>query len=54
MPKPPSTLFLVTLVAITMIGPLSLHLFFPALPLVKDSFGISDGLAQFKIGRAHV
>ena len=47
MPKPPSTLFLITLVAITMIGPLSLHLFFPALPLVKDSFGISDGLAQF-------
>jgi DHA1 family bicyclomycin/chloramphenicol resistance-like MFS transporter len=47
MPKPPSTLFLITLVAITMIGPLSLHLFLPALPLVKDSFGISDGLAQF-------
>lgn len=47
MPKPPSPLFLVTLVAITMIGPLSLHLFLPALPLVKDSFGISDGLAQF-------
>lgn len=47
MAKPPSTLFLVTLVAVTMIGPLSLHLFFPALPLVKDSFGISDGLAQF-------
>jgi len=47
MPKPPSTLFLVALVAITMIGPLSLHLFLPALPLVKATFGISDGLAQF-------
>ena len=47
MPKPPSTLFAVALVAITLIGPLSIHLFLPALPQVKDAFGISDGLAQF-------
>lgn len=47
MSKPPSTLFLIALVAVTMIGPLSIHLFLPALPLVKAAFGISDGLAQF-------
>ena len=47
MSKPPSPLFLIALVAVTMIGPLSIHLFLPALPLVKDAFGISDGLAQF-------
>jgi DHA1 family bicyclomycin/chloramphenicol resistance-like MFS transporter len=47
MPKSPSTLFAVALAAITLIGPLSIHLFLPALPQVKDAFGISDGLAQF-------
>jgi DHA1 family bicyclomycin/chloramphenicol resistance-like MFS transporter len=43
----PSTAFAVALAAISFIGPLSIHLFLPALPLVKDGFGISDGLAQF-------
>lgn len=43
----PSTAFAVALAAISFIGPLSIHLFLPALPLVKDTFGISDGLAQF-------
>ena len=47
MPKPPSTLFAAALAAVTLIGPLSIHLFLPALPQVKDAFGISDGLAQF-------
>lgn len=47
MPKQPSALFAVALAAITLIGPLSIHLFLPALPQVKDAFGISDGLAQF-------
>lgn len=46
MSPPPSTLFAVALAAITLIGPLSIHLFLPALPQVKDAFGISDGLAQ--------
>ena len=47
MPQRPSTLFAVVLAAVTAIGPLSIHLFLPALPHVKGSFGISDGLAQF-------
>lgn len=47
MPKPPSTLFAVALAAITLIGPLSVHLFLPSLPQVKAAFGISDALAQF-------
>src|SRR3546814_13868148 len=47
MPPTPSTLFAIALAAITLIGPLSIHLFLPALPQVKSAFGISDGLAQF-------
>lgn len=47
MPKQPNALFAVALAAITLIGPLSIHLFLPALPQVKDAFSISDGLAQF-------
>src|SRR3977135_1909565 len=32
---------------ITVIGPLAIHLFFPAIPAVKAAFGLSDAMAQF-------
>jgi DHA1 family bicyclomycin/chloramphenicol resistance-like MFS transporter len=32
---------------ITFIGPLAIHLFFPAIPAVKTAFGLSDAMAQF-------
>jgi DHA1 family bicyclomycin/chloramphenicol resistance-like MFS transporter len=32
---------------ITFIGPLAIHLFFPAIPAVKAAFGLSDAMAQF-------
>jgi DHA1 family bicyclomycin/chloramphenicol resistance-like MFS transporter len=32
---------------ITFIGPLAIHLFFPAIPAVKVAFGLSDAMAQF-------
>ena len=35
-------LFISVLAAITLIGPLVLHMFFPALPAVKSSFGASE------------
>ena len=38
--------FLIALVSVTFIGPLSLHLFIPALSAVKDGFGVSTGMAQ--------
>jgi DHA1 family bicyclomycin/chloramphenicol resistance-like MFS transporter len=47
MRQAPSTPFAVALAAITLIGPLSIHLFLPALPQVKGAFAISEGLAQF-------
>ncbi len=37
---------MVVLALITLMGPLSLHLFFPALPAVKSEFGIDDSLTQ--------
>ena len=38
-------LFVTVLASITLIGPLSLHLFFPATPAVKAAFAVSDALA---------
>jgi len=42
----PRWYFFVALVSITFIGPLSLHLFIPAMSAVKEAFGVSTGLAQ--------
>ena len=39
-------LFATALGAITLIGPLSIHLFLPVLPAVKSAFAISDALAE--------
>ncbi len=44
--RPISRVFVVVLALITSMGPLSLHLFFPAIPAVKSEFGIDDSLAQ--------
>ena len=42
----PGPAFAVVLGAITLIGPLTIHLFLPALPEVKLEFGASDALVQ--------
>jgi DHA1 family bicyclomycin/chloramphenicol resistance-like MFS transporter len=36
----------------TFIGPLSLHLFIPAMPAVKEDFGVSTGMAQLTMSLA--
>jgi DHA1 family bicyclomycin/chloramphenicol resistance-like MFS transporter len=36
----------------TFIGPLSLHLFIPAMPAVKEAFGVSTGVAQLTMSLA--
>src|SRR3970282_608870 len=41
--------FFIALVSITFIGPLSLHLFIPAMPAVKEGFGVSTGMAQLTL-----
>ncbi len=38
--------FAVSLGAVTLIGPLAIHLFLPVMPAVKSSFGISDALVE--------
>ncbi len=42
----PSRIFALCLAAVVLIGPLSLHLFLPAIPAVKAEFGLSEGMAQ--------
>jgi hypothetical protein len=44
MRRAPDTRFLVTLAAISLINPLAVHMFLPAMPVVKAAFGISDAL----------
>jgi MFS transporter, DHA1 family, multidrug resistance protein len=48
----PRWYFFIALVSITFIGPLSLHLFIPAMPAVKDAFGVSIGIAQLTMSLA--
>lgn len=49
MPLQPRWYFFVALVSITFVGPLSIHLFIPAMPAVKDEFGVSTGIAQLTL-----
>src|SRR3954470_11505287 len=42
----PGRLFALALVAISLIGPLAVHLFMPVIPAVKAALGLSDALAQ--------
>jgi len=44
MRRPPSKGFLAALASISLIGPLSIHLFLPVMPEVKKAFGISAAL----------
>jgi MFS transporter, DHA1 family, multidrug resistance protein len=48
-PFRPRWYFFVALVSITFVGPLSIHLFIPAMPAVKDEFGVSTGIAQLTL-----
>jgi DHA1 family bicyclomycin/chloramphenicol resistance-like MFS transporter len=48
----PRWYFLIALVSITFIGPLSLHLFIPAMSAVKEAFGVSTGVAQLTMSLA--
>ncbi|MGH7852443.1 MAG: hypothetical protein ACREP3_03335, partial [Candidatus Binatia bacterium] len=45
----PPWYFFIALVSITFIGPLSIHLFIPAMPAVKEDFGVSTGMAQLTL-----
>ena len=51
-PSGPGWLFMATLAAITLIGPLAVHAFLPVMPIIKNEFGISDALAgmSFTVG----
>src|SRR4029079_14225250 len=51
-PFRPRWYFFIALVSITFIGPLSLHLFIPAIPAVKEAFGVSTGMAQLTMSLA--
>jgi MFS transporter, DHA1 family, multidrug resistance protein len=51
-PFRPRWYFFVALVSMTFIGPLSLHLFIPAMPAVKEAFGVSTGTAQLTMSLA--
>jgi DHA1 family bicyclomycin/chloramphenicol resistance-like MFS transporter len=48
----PRWYFFIALISITFIGPLSLHLFIPAMPVVKEAFGVSTGMAQLTMSLA--
>ena len=48
----PRWYFFIALVSVTFIGPLSLHLFIPAMPAVKEAFGVSTGMAQLTMSLA--
>src|SRR5215813_3472904 len=46
MTEKPGRLFAPALASISLIGPLAVHLFMPAIPVVKAVIGISDAFAQ--------
>jgi DHA1 family bicyclomycin/chloramphenicol resistance-like MFS transporter len=46
MPATPGPSFALALASISLIGPLAVHLFLPAIPAVKAALGLSDALAQ--------
>ncbi len=52
MPRIPGPSFALTLGMVAFIGPLAVHLFFPAIPAVKAAFDLSDVLAQFTVSIA--
>jgi len=48
----PRWYFFIALVSVTFIGPLSLHLFIPAMPAVKEAFEVSTGMTQLTMSLA--
>ena len=48
----PRWYFFIALISVTFIGPLSLHLFIPAMPAVKEAFSVSTGMAQLTMSLA--
>ena len=50
-PAPPAA-FAASLATITLIGPLAVHLFLPAIPVVKHELGVSDAMAQLTFSAA--
>lgn len=49
MAEKPSPLFLIVLVAVTAIGPLSMQIFLPALPAIQTDYGVAPGTAQLSV-----
>jgi MFS transporter, DHA1 family, multidrug resistance protein len=45
----PGPLFAVSLASVSLIGPLAIHLFLPAIPAVKAALGLSDAFAQLTV-----
>lgn len=45
-PAPPGLLVLTAIAALSIVGPLAVHLYFPAIPAVREAFAITDALAQ--------
>lgn len=52
--RAPSTALFIALVAITLVGPLSIHLFLPALPHVRRAFAVDEATAQLTFSLAMV
>ena len=49
MTERPSPAFLFALVAVTAIGPLSMQIFLPALPIIQADYGVSPAVAQLAL-----
>ncbi len=49
MAETPTRSFLLTLVAVTAIGPLAMQIFTPALPIIQQDFGVASGTAQLAL-----
>lgn len=43
----PGVGFAAALAAVTLIGPLAIHLYLPVVPAIKTAFGVSDAVAEF-------
>ena len=50
--RKPGPAFVATLASITLIGPLAIHLFLPAMPSIRADFAISEALAQLTLAVA--
>ena len=51
-PRQPGAVLFAALVGVTLIGPLSIHLFFPAVPFVGRAFAVGAGTAQLAFSLA--